>query len=129
LWKVRREEGQAYLKGKLDHAVKACLNNDELYQLKDLDAVIISTADFQHALHTIEAVNANCDAYVEKPFAETMEDNRRAAKAVNDTGKIVQIGSQRRSGANYSAASDFIQEGRFGDITMVELSWNVNQPG
>jgi predicted dehydrogenase len=129
LWKKRREEGQAFLKEKLGHDVQACVNNDELYKIKDLDAVIISTADFQHALHTIEAVKAGCDTYTEKPFAETMEDNRAALKAVKDSGKIVQIGSQRRSGNNYHAAAEFIQAGKFGPIVMVELSWNVNQPG
>jgi predicted dehydrogenase len=129
LWKVRREEGQAYLAEKTGNKIKAFRNNDELYQMKDLDAVIISTADFQHALHTIEAVNANCDAYVEKPFAETMEDNRAAFKAVKASNRIVQIGSQRRSGVNYMAAEKFIKEGKFGNITMVELAWNVNQPG
>ena len=129
IWKVKRELGQAHLKEKLGHDIKACRNNDELYSTKDLDAVIISTADFQHALHAIEAVKAGCDAYVEKPFAETMADNRAALKAIKESKKIVQIGSQRRSGANYHAAADFIQNGKFGPITMVELTWNVNQPG
>jgi predicted dehydrogenase len=129
IWKIRRDEGQVYLKEKLGHEVKAFRNNEELYDSKNTDAVIISTADFQHALHTIEAVRAGCDAYVEKPFAETMEDNRAALKAVKETGKIIQIGSQRRSGANYHAAANFIQSGKFGPITMVELTWNVNQPG
>jgi predicted dehydrogenase len=128
IWKFKREEGQANLKQKLGHDIKACVNNDELYSTKDIDAVIISTADFQHALHTIEAVKAGCDTYTEKPFAETMEDNRAALKAVRDSKKIVQIGSQRRSGSNYHAAHDFIQSGKFGPVTMVELSWNVNQP-
>jgi predicted dehydrogenase len=126
LWKIRREEGVAFLKNKLEHDITACKNNDELYNQKDLDAVIISTADFQHAQHAIEAVKAKKDAYVEKPFAETMEDNRAALKASNN---IVQMGSQRRSGVNYHAANDFIKSGKFGNITMVELSWNVNQPG
>jgi predicted dehydrogenase len=129
IWKVHREEGQAILKEKFGHDIKACRNNDELYATKDIDAVIISTADFQHALHTIEAVKAGCDTYTEKPFAESMEDNRAALKAVRESKKIVQIGSQRRSGANYHSAYDFIQSGKFGTITMVELSWNVNQPG
>lgn len=129
IWKLRRDEGQAKLKEKLGHDIKACRNNDELYATKDLDAVIISTADFQHALHTIEAVKAGCDTYTEKPFAETMEDNRAALKAVRESKKIVQIGSQRRSGANYHAAYDFIKSGKFGAVTMVELTWNVNQPG
>jgi len=129
IWKVRREEGQAYLKQALNHDVKAYLNNEALYDAKGIDAVIISTSDFQHALHAIEAVKAKCDAYVEKPFAETMEDNRAALKAIKESKQIIQIGSQRRSGSNYHAAADFIKGGKFGDITSVELTWHVNQPG
>ena len=129
LWKLRREEGRAFLEEKMGHAITPCVNNDELYKLKDLDGVFISTADFQHALHAIEAVKAGCDAYVEKPFAETMEDNRAALKAIKATDRIVQIGSQRRSGSNYMAAADYIQSGKFGPITSVELTWHVNQPG
>lgn len=129
IWKRRREEGQAILKEKMGHDIKTFVNNEALYSSKEVDAVIISTADFQHALHTVEAVRAGCDTYTEKPFAETMEDARAAMKAVKETGKIVQIGSQRRSGRNYHAAAEFVQSGKFGPITMVELTWNVNQPG
>lgn len=129
IWNRRREEGAAVWKEKMQQDVKAYRNNEELYDSKTVDAVFISTADFQHARHAIEAVNAGCDAYVEKPFAETMEDNRAALKAIKESGKIVQIGSQRRSGADYHAANDFIRSGKFGPITMVELTWNVNQPG
>jgi predicted dehydrogenase len=129
IWNRRREEGAAQWKQKMQHDVTACRNNEELYDRKLADAVFISTADFQHARHAIQAVEAGCDAYVEKPFAETMEDNRAAFKAIKDSAKIVQIGSQRRSGANYMAANEFIRSGKFGNIVMVELTWNVNQPG
>jgi predicted dehydrogenase len=129
IWKKRREEGTAIWKEKMGHDIVACRNNEELYDKKLVDAVFISTADFQHAQHAIQAVKAGCDAYVEKPFAETMEDNRAALKAVKSSKQIIQIGSQRRSGANYHAANDFIRSGKFGPITMVELTWNVNQPG
>ena len=129
IWNKRREEGAAVWKEKMGHNVMACRNNEEMYSKKLVDAVFIGTADFQHALHAIEAVKAGCDAYVEKPFAETMEDNRAALKAIKATDRIIQIGSQRRSGNNYMAAADFIQSGKFGPITMVELTWNVNQPG
>ena len=129
IWKKRREEGAAFLKDKMGHDITAFRNNDELYASRSVDAVFISTADFQHALHAIEAVKAGVDVYCEKPFAETMEDNRAALKAVKASKSIVSIGSQRRSGPNYMAAAEFIQTGKFGPITMVELSWNVNQPG
>jgi predicted dehydrogenase len=129
IWSRRREEGVAQWKAKMQHDIITCRNNEELYDLKLVDAVFISTADFQHARHAIQAVAGGCDAYVEKPFAETMEDNRAALKAIKASDKIVQIGSQRRSGSNYQAANDFIRSGKFGNIVMVELKWNVNQPG
>ena len=129
IWSKRREEGVAAWKEKMQHDIVACRNNEELYDKKLVDAVFISTADFQHALHTIEALKAGCDVYVEKPFAESMEDARAALKAAKASNKIIQIGSQRRSGSNYHAANEFIRSGKFGPITMVELTWNVNQPG
>ena len=129
LWKKRREEGVAFLKDKMQHDITGYRNNEALYNSKSVDIVFISTADFQHALHAVEAVKAGCDAYVEKPFAETMEDARNALKVIKASDRIVQIGSQRRSGANYKAAADFIQSGKFGPVSMVELTWNVNQPG
>ncbi len=129
IWNRRREEGSKFLEEKLGHKVSVYQNNDQLYEDKDIDAVIISTADFQHALHAVEAAENGKDAYIEKPFAETMEDNRKALKAINDSGIIVQIGSQRRSGSNYHAAADYIKKGKFGDIKVVEMNWNVNQPG
>src|SRR5665811_2156594 len=113
----------------MQHDITACRNNEEMYNKKLVDAVFLSTADFQHALHTVDVVKYGWDAYVEKPFAETMEDARAALKAVKASDRIVQIGSQRRSGANYHAANEFIKSGKFGAITMVELTWNVNQPG
>ncbi len=128
IWKLRREDAGRFYK-KLGLNLRLARNNEELYSGKDTDAVIISTADFQHALHCKEAVEAGRDAYVEKPFAESMADARAARKAVESTGKIVQIGSQRRSAGNYIAANEYIKSGKFGQIVIVEMTWNVNQPG
>jgi len=130
LWSRRREEGKAVLEKAFGHPVETFVNNEALYEkMKDLDAVIISTADFQHALHTVEACKAGKDTYTEKPLAETMDDANAVLETVRKTGRIVQIGSQRRSGENYHAAAEFIRSGKFGPIVAVELLWNVNQPG
>lgn len=129
IWKLRREEAVKHFREKYGQEIRTFRNNEELFESGICDAVIISTADFQHAQHCIQAVKAGCDAYVEKPFAETMEDARAALKAVQATHRIVQIGSQRRSAPNYQAANEYIRSGKFGKITMVEMSWNVNQPG
>ncbi len=128
IWNRRRTEGQNWIKEKTGKDIFLARNSDELWEQK-LDAVIVSTADFQHALHLAEAVEAGCDVYCEKPFAETMDDAILALKAAKKNKKIIQIGSQRRSGPNYAAAAEYIQSGKFGNITMVEMTWNVNQPG
>jgi predicted dehydrogenase len=129
LWSQRRDEGVAYIQKLSGATVDAVRNNDELYARKDVDAVLVATADFQHALHGVEAVNAGRDAYVEKPTAHTMADAKAFRAAVHKTGKIVQVGTQRRSTPGYMKAAEYIQSGKFGDIVMVEMTWNVNQPG
>jgi predicted dehydrogenase len=129
IWNMRRDEGKEYIKKVAGFDVDKVENTDALYARKDIDAVVIATADFQHARCGIEAVNAGRDAYVEKPTAHFMEDARNFRAAVHKTGKIVQVGTQRRSTPSYMKAAEYIKSGKFGDIVMVEMSWNVNQPG
>ncbi len=136
LWSQRREKGKAGIEKAIGHGIDVYKSDVELYEkAKDVDAVIISTADFQHARHTVHAVNAGKDSYTEKPLAEDMDaanavlDAVNAArKANNRGGAVVQVGSQRRSGGAYHAANDYIRSGKFGDIAYVDLCWNVNQP-
>src|SRR4029078_5803475 len=129
IWSRRRDEGAEAVGKLVGHEIAKARNNEELYDRNDVDAVLIATSDFQHALHGVEAVNAGRDAYVEKPTAHTMEDARKFLAAVKKTGKIVQIGTQRRSTPSYQKAAEYIQSGKFGEIVMVEMTWNVNQPG
>lgn len=129
IWNRRRDEGAAWLKENFDGDIPVYRNNEELYEKAKPDAVIISTADFQHALHLAEGIEAGCDVYCEKPFAETMADARHALKIAKASDRVVQIGSQRRSGGAYHAANEYLKSGEFGDIVCVEMTWNVNQPG
>ena len=129
IWNRRRDEAKEWFSKNMGKEVETYRNNEELYEKAKLDAVIISTADFQHALHAIEAVQAGCDVYCEKPFAETMQDARAALKAVRESKQILQVGSQRRSGGTYHAAMEYLKSGDFGPIVAAEMTWNVNQPG
>ena len=139
LWKKRLHENAVpEIEKKLGHKVDAFPSDVALYEAKDrldLDAVIISTADFQHAQHAAHAVNAGLDAYCEKPLAEDMYSANMILDAVKAKrkagmvpGAVLQIGSQRRSGKAYAAAKEYINSGKFGDICYVNLTWNVNQP-
>ena len=129
IWNRRRDEAKAYFTKNFGQEIPTYRNNEELYEKAKPDAVIISTADFQHAIHAIEAIEAGCDVYCEKPFAETMQDARAALKAVKSSDRILQVGSQRRSGQTYMAASEYLKSGKFGPIVAAEMTWNVNQPG
>ena len=130
IWKLRREEKPAQIAKKYNIKEPAKVRNtEELYSLKDIDAVIIGTADFQHAYHAIEAVKAGKDVYAEKPFANVMSDAREALKVIGGSKQVFQVGTQRRSTASYMRAKEYLESGKFGDIVMAEMTWNVNQPG
>lgn len=129
IWSRRRDEGVAGIERAMGTKPRVFRNNEEMYAARVTDAVVISTADFQHAYHGVEAVSAGQDAYIEKPLANTMKDAVAIRDAVRKSGRVVQIGTQRRSAANYMAAAEYLRSGKFGDIVMGELIWNVNQPG
>ena len=137
IWNKRRDEGADFVATQADklkvpisgEQLAKARNTDELYSMKNVDAVIIATADFQHAYHCMEAVRAGKDVYVEKPFANIMSDARDALKLVSKSKQIVQVGTQRRSTPSYMRANEFLKSGKFGDIVMAEMTWNVNQPG
>jgi predicted dehydrogenase len=128
IWNLRREEGAAFINKLTGKSIAKARNNDELYGMKNVQAVIIATADHQHALHGVEAVRAGRDAYIEKPLANQMADARAILKAVTETKRVVQVGTQRRSARSTQRAKEFLQSGEFGDITMVEMCTNANQP-
>jgi len=136
LWKKRLYgNAKPELEAKLGHPVDTYVSDVDLYaNARDVDAVIISTADFQHAQHACHAVNAGKDAYCEKPMAEDMYSANMLLDAVNAKrtagmapGAVLQIGSQRRSGSAYHAAKEHFDSGKFGKLTFVDLCWNVNQ--
>jgi len=129
IWSRRRDEGVAEIEKVTGAKPRAFRNNEEMYEARVTDAVMISTADFQHSYHGVEAMQAGQDAYIEKPLAHRMEDAIAIRDAVKKSDRIVQIGTQRRSAANYQMANEYLRSGKFGDIVMAEMTWNVNEPG
>ncbi len=97
-----------------------------LAQEQDLDAVIIATPDFWHAEQTIGCLNAGIHVYCEKEMSNSLEDARRMVLASRDTGKLLQIGHQRRSNPRYiHCAEKLIKEARIlGRITAINGQWN-----
>ena len=101
----------------------------ELLARKDIDAVVISTPDHQHAELALRAVLAGKDIYLQKPFTMTHAESVVLRDAVVKSGCIMQIGSQQRSwGPNeqFRKACEFVRSGRVGRITQVEIGLPID---
>ena len=116
IWNRRREEGAAYIAKLTGKQVAVARNNDELYDRKDVQAVIIATADFQHAFHGVEAVRAGRDAYVEKPMAHSVEETRVMTKVAKETGLVTQMGNNGHAGEGLRLTREWIQAGAIGAV-------------
>jgi predicted dehydrogenase len=93
---------------------------------KSLDAVVIATPDFWHAQHTEDCLRAGKHVYCEKEMSNTLEGARRMVLAARETGKLLQIGHQRRSHPRYLHCYEkLIREARLlGRIVTVNAQWN-----
>jgi predicted dehydrogenase len=92
---------------------------------KDLDAVLIATPDFWHAEHTEACLNAGLDVYCEKEMSNTLVGARKMVDAQKRTGKLLQIGHQRRSNPRYIYAYDkIIKNDILGRLTSMNGQWN-----
>lgn len=91
-----------------------------------LDAVIVATPDFWHARHTVMALEAGLHVYCEKMMSNTIEDARWMVRAAEQSGKLCQIGHQRRSNPRYIyTLRELLQRHRIcGRIINVNGQWN-----
>jgi predicted dehydrogenase len=91
----------------------------------DVDAVIIATPDWVHAEQAIACLKAGKHVYCEKEMANTIEGCRKMVQAARETGKLMQIGHQRRSNPRYYHALRMITKDKvLGRITHVNGQWN-----
>jgi predicted dehydrogenase len=87
-----------------------------LLESKDIDAVVIATPEHWHALMTIDACDAGKDVYVEKPASHHIRDGRLMVEAARRNKRVVQVGSQQRSGSHFQRVVKYVREGRIGDV-------------
>jgi len=94
----------------------------QMLKEKDLDIVLIATPDHWHALNMIEAVRAGADIYCQKPISVDITEGQAMLAAARQYGRVVQVGTQRRSTPHLIEARDrFIKEGKLGKIGLVEI--------
>ena len=94
----------------------------EMLREKDLDIVEIATPDHWHALAMIAAVESGADVYCQKPISVDVIEGQAMLAAARKHGRVVQVGTQRRSTPHLVEARDnIIKEGRLGKVGMVEI--------
>jgi predicted dehydrogenase len=118
-------------KAKRDSAPNAreVANFHEILEDKSIDAVVIAAPDHWHVPMVIAAVAAGKDVYVEKPVTHSLAEGPALQKAVDDSGRIVQVGMQQRSWPHYFEAKQLIESGELGQITYIRTYWYQNHLG
>lgn len=109
---------------------KAYRDFRKLLEHSPMDAVLIATPDHWHAIQTIRACAAGLDVYVEKPLSLTVDEGRKMVEAARRFDRVVQTGSQQRSGPHYIEAVRIVRSGELGAVHHVEAGYERNSmPG
>ncbi|HSB75483.1 MAG TPA: Gfo/Idh/MocA family oxidoreductase, partial [Terriglobales bacterium] len=126
LWSKARERRAADVQKRFGQAPRQYQYSEEMLRQPDIDGVMIATGDFQHAKLCMEVVRAGKDCYVEKPFANVLQEAKDARAVVKGSRQVVQMGTQHRSQPYPLAARDIVRSGRIGQIMRIEQEWNVH---
>lgn len=105
----------------VDRAPEGVNDFRRLLDRQDLDAIVVSTPDHWHALMTIMACAAGKDVYVEKPLTHAVREGEWMQQAATSHDRIVQVGTQQRSGRHYQRARSLVEQGHLGDIRQVRI--------
>jgi predicted dehydrogenase len=126
VWAYSRNKGQRQLKAN-GVEVRVYENYEDLLAgEKNLQAVVVATPDFWHAPITNACLKAGLHVYCEKMMSNTIEGARSMVQTMRETGKLLQIGHQRRSNPRYLfAKSRLLDDLKLcGRLTAANAQWN-----
>jgi predicted dehydrogenase len=93
---------------------------EDLLKTPGLEAVIIASPPHWHALQFIAAVGKGLDVYCEKPLAYDVREGRAMVEAAKQSGRIVQIGFQRRQSPAIQQVRQYLRDGNAGRIVQAD---------
>lgn len=115
---------QAKMKDHLEQPA-TFVRHQELLARKDIDAVFIATPDHLHVMVASDALSAGKHVYLEKPTVHHWQDRTKLRQAFDTSGRVLQCGTQQRSGAHYIAAKrEFFDSGKLGKVVLVRAVWH-----
>jgi len=127
IWTAFNQKNQAGFLKAYKQEVNAYVDYKEMLDKeKDLQAVIIATPDFVHSEQTVACLKKGLHVYCEKEMSNTLEGAKQMVLAAKETGKLLQIGHQRRSNPRYKLCYEkLLKEAKIlGRITTVNGQWN-----
>ena len=127
IWTAYNQQNQSKFLKAYKHEHNVYVDYKEMLDKeKDLQAVIIATPDFWHAEQTIACLKAGLHVYCEKEMSNTLESAKQMVLAARETGKLLQIGHQRRSNPRYlHCYNKLLKEAAIlGRITTINGQWN-----
>ena len=127
-WKQAREKAVDMAKEWYEREPRQFIRYQDVLALKDVDAVVLSCPDHQHATVLKAAAEARKDVYIEKPIAITLDELIAAVDTVKRNNCIVQVGTQLRSYGSFTGCRKVVQAGTLGDICKVEQVRNGQEP-
>jgi myo-inositol 2-dehydrogenase / D-chiro-inositol 1-dehydrogenase len=101
----------------------------ELIARPDIDVVTIGAPDHWHTAMVIDACRAGKDVYCEKPLTLTIDEGKHLLRAVEETGRIVQVGTWQRSDHRFRLACELVRGGRIGRLKKVTVVLGKNVTG
>jgi predicted dehydrogenase len=107
---------------------KTTKNYEEVLNNKDVDAVVIATPDHWHKKIVLDALDAGKHVYVEKPMTWNIDEGPEIIRAVDKSGKVLQVGSQGKTSALSLKAREIIRSGELGKVTMIRMANHRNNP-
>jgi predicted dehydrogenase len=106
-------------------AAKTYKDFREILDRKEIDVVIVAAPDHWHALPMVLACQAGKDVYVEKPVCTALDEGKQMVAAARKFNRVVQVGTQQRSGIHFQKAVELIQDGMIGKVTFAR-TWNYS---
>ncbi|MFO0808133.1 MAG: Gfo/Idh/MocA family oxidoreductase [Gemmataceae bacterium] len=93
-----------------------------------ITALVVAAPDHWHALATIWACQAGKHVYVEKPVSHNLIEGRRMVQAARKYNRVVQAGTQRRSGSHFLTAREYVRAGKLGKVPFAKAWIGGNRP-
>ena len=125
IWKFEQQRAKGFFKS-YGHEINTYEDYREMLEKEDknIDAVVVATPDWMHCEHACACMRAGKHVYCEKEMSNRLELAAEMCRVQKETGKLLQIGHQRRSNPRYRHCFEKVIPQMLGRVTNAYAQWN-----